>query len=271
MDNPLLVVVVCLIFAVVIGGIVFRRVQSTRATKRAEQFAAERGWRYVTSDSRVLESYPQLYPFYVSGRSTSRPGISLGHGSTDDCRDVLYFQAGEYPGQSFTYTYTSHDDSDKGSNPKPYFWHIVGLELPTPFPNLIIRRRRKIELPQARLTQPVDLPSAELNTLYAVHSEHHPAALDLMTPEMIQWLLAGQFQNEMVLQDRRLYVFNRGRQKLENIDPMLAQLIGFLSHIPANVWQKTQGEYPRPARIQMVESLDFGKMKDAYKEWRDSK
>lgn len=271
MNNTLLVVAVCLILAVIIGGIVFRRVQNTRATKQAKQFASDRNWRYVASDGSVVASYPQLYPFYVSGRSTFRPGLSSGNGSPDDCRDVLYFQSGEYSGQSFTYTFTSHDDSDNSSKPKRHLWHIVGLELPIPFPNLIIRRRRKIELPQARLTKPVELPSAELNSLYAVHSEHHPAALDLMTPEMIQWLVGGQFQNEMVMQDHRLYVFSKGRQKLENIDPMLAQLNGFLSHIPGEVWQKAQGEYPRPARVQMVESLDFGKMKDAYKEWRDTK
>ena len=270
-DNTLLVVAVCVIFALVIGGIVFRRVKSTRAAKQAQQFAAERNWRYVTSDSGVVANYPQLYPFYVSGRSTSRPGIGLRSGSADDCRDVLYFRSGEYPGQSFTYTYTTYDeDSDKSSNPKHHFWHIVGLELPIPFPNLILRRRRKIELPQARLTQPIELPSTELNSLYAVHSEHHPAALDLMTPEMIEWLVDGRFQNEMVMQDRHLFVFNKGRQKLENIDPMLAQLNGFLSRIPQEVWQKAQGTYPRPTRVQMVESLDLGKMKDAYNEWRET-
>lgn len=42
-----------------------------------------------------------------------------------------------------------------------------------------------------------------------------------MTTEMVQWLVDGKFQNEMVLQDRRIYVFTKGRQKLANIDPML--------------------------------------------------
>lgn len=272
MDNPLLVVAVCAVFVLVIGGMVFRKVRGSRAAKQAQQYAAGRNWQYVSSDIGVVTKYPQLYPFYAAGRSTSRTGISSGGSSTGDALDVLSFHSGDYRGESFTYSYMSYDnDSSSSSNPTRHFWHIVGLELPVPFPNLIIRRRRKVELPQARLTKPVDMPSAELNSLYAVHSEHHPAALDVMTPEMVQWLVGGQFHHEMVMQDSRLYVYCKGRQKLENIDAMLAQLNGFLSYVPAEAWQKAQGEYPRPARVQMVESLDVGKMKDAYKEWRDTK
>jgi len=271
-DNVLLFLAVGAILAMVIGGIVFRKVQRNRAAKQAAQFAHDRNWRYVASDSSIVTSYPQLFPFYASGRSTSQPGISFGGSSAGDAHDVLSLRSGEYSGQSFTYTYTSYDDdSEKSSSTKTHLWHIVGLELPVPFPNLIVRRRRKLELPQARLTKPVELSSADLNALYSVHSEHHPAAFDMMTSEMVQWLLAEQFQSEMVMQDRRLYVFNKGRQKLENIDPMLAQLSGFLSRIPTEAWQKAQGEYPRPARVQMVQALDLGKITDAYKDWRDSK
>lgn len=92
-----------------------------------------------------------------------------------------------------------------------------------------------------------------------------------MTPEMVQWLVDGLFQHELVLQDQRIYVFSQGRQKLANIDPMLSQLTGFLSRIPAEVWRKAEGEYPRPDRVQIFDALDLGKMKDAYKDWRDSK
>lgn len=271
MNNILLFVAVGVILAVIIGGIVFRKVQRTRAAKQAEQFAQQRGWRYVASDNSVLTSYPQLFPFYVSGRSTSRPGTSFGDSSTDEARDVLHLKSGEYPAQSFTYSYTTYDeDSGKSSSAKTRLWHIVGLELPVPFPSLIVRRRRRLELPQARLTKPVELPSADLNAMYSVHSEHQPAAFEIMTPEMVQWLLTEQFQDEMVLQDHRLYVFSKGRQRLENIDLMLTQLSGFLSRIPAEAWQKAQGEYPRPARVQMFEALDLSKMTDAYKEWRNS-
>lgn len=272
MNNNLVFVIAFVIVAMIIGSIVLRKVKSNKAAKQAEQFAMERNWRYASSDTNLIKSYPQLFPFYVSGESTSRPGISFGDSSTGVARDVLYFQSGENAGHSFTYTYTSHDtDSDNTSSTKNHFWHVVGLEIPVPFPNLIVRRRRKLDMPQSRLTKAVQLSSPELNSLYSVHSEHHPLVVDVMTPEMVQWLVDGQFQDEMVLQDRRIYVFSKGRQKLANIDPMLSQLNGFLSRIPAEVWQKAGGEYPRPDRVQMFDSLDLGKMKDAYKDWRDSK
>lgn len=272
MNDTLVFVAVFAILALIIGTRVFRRLKGKKAAKQAEQFARERNWRYANSDVSLIRSYPQLFPFYASGRSNARSGISFGDSSTGNALDVLYLQSGKYSGHSFTFTYTSHDsDSDGSSSTKNHFWHVVGLELPVPFPNFIIRRRRKLDMPQGRLTKPLELPSAELNALYTVHSEHYPLAMDVMTPELVQWLVDGQFQREMVLQDRRIYVFNKGRQKLSNIDPMLSQLNGFLSHIPAEAWQKAQGEYPRPERVQIFDALDLGKMKDAYKAWRDSK
>lgn len=259
--------VAALILVVAVGGAVMR----ARNSKEVQALADERGWRYEKSDARILSSYPQLFPFYSQGQSRSKPGISFGDSDSGEARDVLYLKAGEYSGQSFTYTYKTHEtDSDGDTSTKNHYWHIVGFELPTSFPNLTIRRRRKLDLFENKLTKPVDFPYPELNSEYTIHSEHAPAALDIVTAEMAQWLVREQFRAEIVLQDRRVYVYTKGRQKLENIDPMIKQISDFLAHIPEVAWQKTRGEYPQPQRVKYVEGLDLGQMKSAYDDWRES-
>lgn len=267
MNNALIIGIAVVIFAVIIGGFVAR----ARAAKKTKELAAARGWRYEKSDVGILDSYPQLFPFYSETGGRGKPGLSFGDTSHGEARDVLYFNAGDFPANSFTYTYTTHEqNSDNETSTTKNYWHVVGLDLPTPFPSLIIRRRRKLDALENRLTKPVEFPQADLNAAYTIHSEHPPAALDIVTPQMAAWLVHEEFRNEMVLQDQKLYVFSKGRQKIDNIDPMLKQLTDFLAHIPAETWQKTQGEYPRPERIKHVQSLDLGQMKAAYDEWRDS-
>ena len=267
MNNALFIGIAVFIFVVAVGGFVVR----ARNAKKAREFAAARGWRYEKSDVGILGSYPQLFPFYSQTGGRGKPGLSFGDSDQGEARDVLYFNAGDFFGHSFTYTYTTHEqNSDNETSTKKHYWHVVGLELPTPFPSLIIRRRRKLDALENRLTKPVEFPQADLNAAYTIHSEHPPAAFDIVTPQMAEWLVHEEFRNEMVLQDHKLYVYKKGRQKLDNVDPMLKQLTDFLAHIPAAVWQKTQGEYPRPQRVNYVQSLDLGQMKAAYDEWRES-
>lgn len=254
---------------VILTIIAARFVAKKRQGQKLMAFAEERGWRYEKSDATILDSYPQLLPFYAEGRSSAKPGLSFGGGRDDDAQDVMYFNAGQYPGHSFTYAYTSYDrDSDGSTSSQVRPWHVVGLELPLPLPQMIIRRRRKLDALESRLTKPIEFSHPGLAEAYTVHAEHPPAAIDIMTPEMAQWLVAEQFAPEMVMQDHRIYVYTKGVQKTENIDPMIAQLSGFLARVPAHVWQKAQGEYPRPERILKVDRLDLGMMKDAYQQWR---
>lgn len=267
MENALIFGIAIVIFAIILGGFIVR----ARDAKKVREFAASRGWRYEKSDVGVVDSYPQLFPFYSHTDGRGKPGLSFGDSGRGQAVDVLYFNAGEYVGHSFTYTYTTREEgSDNSTSTKNHYWHVVSLDLPTPFPMLIIRRRRKLDAFENRLTKPVEFPQAGLNAAYTIHGEHAPAARDIVTPQMVQWLVREEFKNEMVLQDHKLYVYKKGRQKVENIDPMLKQLTDFVAHIPADTWQKANGEYPRPDRVKYVPSLDLGQMKAAYDEWRES-
>ena len=267
MENAFFIAIGGIVLVSIVGGYVLRK----RRAKQTEEFAKQRGWRYVPSEVGILDSYPQTFPFYSEGGSRSKPGLSIGDSSQGGAVDLMHLNTGDYAGHSFTYTYRTHGtDSDNNSTSTDHNWHVVGLELPVPFPNLTIRRRRKLDALGNALTKPLDFASPELTAAYTIHSEHPPAAFDIFTPEMIQWLVGEQFRDEMVMQDHCVYVFRKGKQKLEAIDPMLGQLSGFLNRIPAEAWQKAQGEYPRPQRVRKVDALDLNQMKAAYQEWRES-
>lgn len=261
--------IVGVITALSVGRSVLRR----RRAARAKDFAQERGWGYEPVNDLVLEGYPQVYPFYSQGRSTSKPGLSIGgNNRSDSARDVLRFMVGDYPSESFTYTYVTYDSgSDGGSSAQHSYWHVLGLELPVPFPHLTIRRNRKFKIGARSLPERVDFPDPALTAAYAIHCEYPAAAFDLITPATAQWLVAEEFQDEMVLHDNRLFVFRKGKQDLERLDAMIGMLTGFLSRIPAEAWRKAQGEYPRPQRIVMYDAFNLNVIKDAYQQWKDSK
>lgn len=252
MNSIIFVVVVVFIVASLAGGIVLRR----KRAKQAQEFVESRGWRYAKSDIGVLDSYPQLFPLNggmdIRESMGQQSGLNFGGRNERDARNVIYLNAGNYAGHSFTCHYvTAERGSDNETSKQTHNWHVVGLELPVPFPNMTIRRRRKLDRLENKITKPVEFPMADFNAAYTIHSEHPPAAMDLITPDTAQWLMAQELKNEIVLEDDRIYVYAKGQQKVENIDPMLALLTGFLDRIPQTAWQKAQGEYPRPRRMRM--------------------
>lgn len=267
MDN--LVYIVAGVIVLIIGGGAILRLKRAKKTR---EFAQSRGWNYEKSNATVIAGYPQLFPFSEgSAAASGRSGISIGSSGDGDARDVLSFTAGRYPGNSFMYTYTTKErDSNNESSSQNHKWHIVGLELPLPLPNITIRRRRKLDAIENKLTKPVEFPMPEFNAAYTVHSEHPPAAMDIITPDTASWLIAQGVKNKIVLEDNRIYTYAKGAQKPENIDPMLAALTGFLDRIPEVAWQKAQGEYPRPQRVRM-RVLDIGQIAGAIKDYRQSK
>ncbi len=271
MDSAVLIAIVVAVVILVIA--VSKALLRAKGRKKSEAYAAERGWQYTKSDMGILDTYPQLFPFYSSSDSRDKPGVSFSSGDQGQAHNILCFTADGYPGQSFTYSYTTYDhDSTSNTNSQINNWHVTGLELPSPFPSMSIRRRQRVrDSLGVGNSDVVELPYPDLKAAYTVRCEHPEAALDIVTPEMAQWLLENNFKNEIILQDQRIYVYSKGSQDLEKIDAMVEQLTGFLALIPESTWQKTQGTYPRPKRVTMASSLNLNQMKDIYQEWRENR
>lgn len=230
--SPLFILIVAAVLAV--GG--FSIYQSYARRKRFEQYAQTRGWQYTPSDNSLARTFPQQAPF--------------GNGSSRRCTNVLRHRSGEYTGYSFDYSYKVSSGSGENRSTTTYRFHVVSLDLPFSLPRLTLRPEGTLDgVAKFFGSQDVQFESAEFNQAWFVQSEHLPAAHDVIHPRMMAWLLEGsQRRARFVIEDGILYTFLTGRQDVDNVDPLIARLTGFAERIPGFVWQKAQGEYPRPER-----------------------
>lgn len=230
--SPLVILAVAVVLA--LGG--FSIYQSYLRRKRFEEYAQARGWQYTPSDASLARAFPQQAPF--------------GSGSSRRCTNVLRHRSGKYTGYSFDYSYQVSSGSGENRSTTTYRFHVVSLDLPHPLPRLTLRPEGALDgVAKFFGSQDVQFESAEFNRAWFVQAEHLPAAHDVIHPQMMTWLLEAPQQGaRFVIEDQILYTFRTGRQMRENIDPLIARLVAFSEHIPAFVWQKAQGEYPRPER-----------------------
>lgn len=270
MEYPIFIIVALIIVATIVGRFVRDRKRRKQTEEQAQQLAQSRGWRYVESDIGILDSYSLLPP--LSGEDSG------GSRNQFDARHVIFLTAGDYPGHSFTHYHTAnYTDSDGDSKRDTSRKHVVGLELPVPFPNVTIRSRRRSDRVFNKLnkvfntkTKPVEFPMEEFNAAYTVHSEHPPAALEIITTDTARWLIEQDLKDEIVLQDHLIVIYKDGYQQVENIDSMLAVLTGLLTRVPQEAWQKAQGEYPRPKRYHYSDAVNLNKIADAVKDYRSN-
>lgn len=233
MDSFPFVIVLIVVVAIVA---VVAAVNAYGQRKRFEEYATRRGWEYTPSEHSLAKSFPQMAPF--------------GSGSSRRCTNVLRYRAGEHAGLSFDYSFTVSRGSGENRSSTTYRFHVVSLDLPHPLPRLTLRPEGMFD-GVAKLfgSQDVQFESEEFNRAWFVQSEHLPAAHDLIHPRTMGWLLEpAQRGASFAIEDGVLFTFIKGRQNLENIDPLIGRLAGLLGHVPEFMWQKAQGEYPRPER-----------------------
>lgn len=243
MDNQVLLFVVVGVFIVVV--IVFGVVRNRAQQKKSEEFASSRGWRFTKRDDSLEETYPELFP--------------LGQGTGRTFLNVMSFDAGALPAQSFDYRYTEVDSSSSSSSETSqttHKYHVVAVRLPQPLPLLMLRPRRKLDAIEGKIVKPISFESTAFNDAWFVQGEHPPAAHDVIHPRMMEWLLTVDSGRTLNLQDDTLFTYAKGIQKLEHIDGMVTFLTDFVSHVPAHVWQKADGEYPRPQRVRTTLNLN---------------
>jgi len=233
-DSAPFVIVLIVVVAAVIGGIA--ALNAHRQRKRFQEYAAQRGWDYTPSEHSLARSFPQVDPF--------------GSGSSRRCTNVLRYRVGEYSGCSFDYSFTVSRGSGTNRSSTTYRFHVVSFDLPHPLPRLTLRPEGMFDgVAKFFGSQDVQFESEEFNRAWFVQSEHLPAAHDLIHPRMMGWLLEpAQRGASFVIEDGILFTFLKGRQNLENVDPLIDRLAGLFGHVPEFVWQKAQGEYPRPER-----------------------
>lgn len=219
-----------LIVLIVLAGLVAAVVTGVRRTRQVKEFAEQRGWEFIGTDRSLPRTFPRVAPF--------------GIGSDRRASDTLRYNVRGRHGYSFTYTYTTGSGEDETTHTH----HVVSLDLPHPLPRLVLRPETTMSRMGKLIgMQDVQFESEDFNRAWIVQSEHLPGAHDILHPRMMEWLLQVQPRN-IVIEDETMYVWSRGQQVLEIIEPWIRFMLDFEDLIPAFVWQKAQGEYPRPSR-----------------------
>lgn len=220
-----------LIAALIVVSILYRRSRSRRRERVTAEFAAERGWQYQHQVPReFLHTLPSAYPFSGGDNQGAYDLITGG--------ELMSF------GFYFWTRTTSADDSSSRVD-----FHVVALPLPAPLPQVQISTKRGA----LRQGGALRFESAAFNSAWLVYSEHPQAAYDLLHPRMLEWLQARS--GNYLVQDERIYYWRQGPQEPAAVEEIAVDLRAFVDLIPAHVWQKAQGEYPRPQRYSPVADL----------------
>lgn len=245
--------IIAIVAVFIVTVMVVKFVRGRGQEKKIAELAEQRGWSFAHRDDQLLWRYPELFP--------------LSEGREQTVRNLLTFTVDGNMYSSFDFTSTgstttSSNDDDSTSTSR---YHVVGVNLPVPLPELTIRARRRLDALENKLTKPEPI-DPEFDQTWTVHGECSPATMAIMSAQQREFINVHDKKTRIVIQDDVLFTYRSGRQTVENIDEMIALLTGFMNRIPSDVWQAAQaGSYPRPVRTRSAFRVDLDQVANAAK------
>jgi hypothetical protein len=212
-----------LFFVVPVGLIVLVVVLVRRANQRRHaanhQWAVARGWQY-TPRVDGLERRWQSPPF---GRGGSRRASEVFTGNFHG-RQAL----------SFSYTYVTSN----GKNSTTHTHHVVALQLPVPLPWVQLSPDGAgTSIAKFFGGQDIEFESVAFNEAWRIQGPPGQFPFDLIHPRMMERLLQPDaVGRNITIEGRDVFLWIHGSQKLQNIDPYLNLLFGFIEQIPRHLW-----------------------------------
>lgn len=214
---------VWLFFVAVVAVVILLAVRSGRRRRTAlQEYAAARGWDYQGSAQGL------------AGRFTSEP---FNAGRSRRATDAL---TGDFHGRhaaSFDYQYVTGGGKDSTT----HYFHVVCLHLPTALPRL---RFDPDGLGASLATffggEDIQFESEEFNRAWRVRSDGPPQyAYDFVHPRMMETMMhQGIVGHSITVEGEDIYLYARGRQRIDRIDPRLAVLSSIVDQIPRHLWLK---------------------------------
>lgn len=162
-------------------------------------FAGIRKWQLKPSARNLDREFGDVIPFNRGRKRRST--------------NILIFTIGESSGLSLDYSLV--DDTPDG--PAREFFHVVGVNLAR-------------ELPTITVTKDGEEWIAETET--AKYRRR------IMTPKVTAWLDSpDNHSTNFTISRAVLFTYARGKQDIDQVDPMVASLRGFAEQLPASLWQ----------------------------------
>ena len=126
----------------------------------------------------------------------------------------------------------------------------VAVRLPAPRPELLVFPGTAFDQASQRAGfAPVGLryENPRFNERFRVTAENERFAHDVLTPRMMEWMLADPLvsQRPLLIQGDFLMTWHQEPLLLEPLDPLIGMLVGFLDRVPPHVWTQPLTR-PRP-------------------------
>jgi hypothetical protein len=207
------------LFAVIalVGLGIWANLHFTR--KRQEAFrllASVQGWTYATDGSDPSPRFPGFRPF--------------GEGHSRAARDLLAGRANGQAFEAFTYRYVVTSGAGKSRHETTHWYEVVVLPMPIAAPRLALEPETLgHKLFDALGGEDIDFESDEFSRAYWVKGEDRRFAYDVVSPAMMEHLLAGDRHLAFQWQGTVLVACKRGK-----LDPTgAAALVQHVAKIPA--------------------------------------
>jgi hypothetical protein len=218
---------------VVAGLAIYAAIANSKRRERLFAAATARGWTYTAEQPELVSRWT---------------GTPFGRGDSRHAREVL---SGSWRGAgfwAFTYSYeTSSTDSKGARTTTTHRYAVTALALPAYLPTLEVAP----ESLMGRFSQAVgigsdiDVESEDFNRTFRVESRDRKFASDVLTPRLVEALLAGP-RDPWRIEGPCILTWDTGTVEVEQVDGRLAALQLVVSAIPAFVW-KDHGYDPQIA------------------------
>ena len=213
------------LIALLIYVFVRARKQAEAARKRAQNWAAARGWQYYEQDPNLRHRW--RLPIFQGG--TGRRTRNVLTGPTNSKSGVVR-QA-----LSFEYEYTVSN----GKSSTTYYHHVVAVFLPNFVPTLTIAPEGVgAKLAKMFGGQDIQFESEEFNKRWRITGDNLAFAHAVVHPQAMEYLMRYAPGNyAYYLLGDALLIYSRGHQNLANIDQMVWHITDLIDFVPDFVWQ----------------------------------
>ncbi|HWP39327.1 MAG TPA: hypothetical protein VNL70_00280 [Tepidisphaeraceae bacterium] len=214
-------IIISLLIAIVVIAAIIGRYTHRKRQQQMSELASSLGFAFDPEPLDVQARYVGFWPMDV-GRSHS--SFNLISGVTDRPTSIQW--------EIFDHRYTT----GSGKNRRTHHMTIVAATVGQfSFPRLTMRPEGIFDKLAAMVGyDDIDFPSDEFSSRYHVKCEDRRFAYDLLTPRVIEYLLASP-PRHWQLAGPRIVLVSSGRASADDIRQAMSLIEGFIQRIPQHV------------------------------------
>jgi hypothetical protein len=208
--------------AVVLAIAIWQYQLNKKRRERLQQFALANRWSFVARDDSQCMRWQR--PPFNEGFDRRALNVMTGHFRN---HDML----------AFDYTYKTRSTDGKGnSNTQTHHWRVCALALPTWLPYVEVGPENALtRLGNVMGVHDIELESEDFNRRFRVHANDPKAAYDVLSPRMLERLLALP-PIHWRIDGNTILSWATGANDVTDLPARLSTLVTVVDGIPDFVW-----------------------------------